>query len=216
MQYDYQRNDDLKSQGVDSNDYNTVYLPYGPTWTARRIAKLAHRKDFVLNHPALMHQFRSTRHHQHALFYGTMDDVLGDCCTICPPRPAEFEEDEKKLYVSGDLSFIVDDPGRQEIGSFHPITDEDWTEGAYVPENITERVKAIVDNDVESFKKICSHTLADLNSRDWMGRTPLLLSVLCNSSGIVEYLISENVKLALTLPDGRNRCTFVLNMVTLR
>lgn len=39
----------------------------------------------------------------------------------------EVAEKESKIYVSGDISFIKDDPGRQEIGSFNPITETDWT-----------------------------------------------------------------------------------------
>lgn len=36
-------------------------------------------------------------------------------------------EEEGKTYISGDVTFIKDDPGRQEIGSFNPITETDWT-----------------------------------------------------------------------------------------
>ncbi|KAJ3108241.1 hypothetical protein HDU97_001775 [Phlyctochytrium planicorne] len=200
----FARSNDLRSEGVESSDYNTVYLPYGEKWTARRIAKLAHRKDFVLNHPSLMFKYRSTRHHQHPLFYGNMTDVLGDCCGACPPRPPEFEEEEKKLYVSGELNFIVDDPGRQEVGSFNPITDEDWTAGAYVPDNIVERVNAIADDDLETFKKFSAAEGFDINARDWMGRTPLLFATMCNSIKCAEFIITNDAKLALTLPDGRN------------
>lgn len=28
--------------------------------------------------------------------------------------------------IEGKLQFITDDPGRQMIGSFHPLTDDDW------------------------------------------------------------------------------------------
>ncbi|CAH0048968.1 unnamed protein product [Clonostachys solani] len=33
--------------------------------------------------------------------------------------------------IEGKLQFITDDPGRQMIGSFHPLTDDDWTDMAY-------------------------------------------------------------------------------------
>lgn len=36
-------------------------------------------------------------------------------------------EEESKIYISGKIGFIKDDPGRQEIGSFNPITETDWT-----------------------------------------------------------------------------------------
>lgn len=28
--------------------------------------------------------------------------------------------------IEGSLRFLTDDPGRQMIGSFHPLTDDDW------------------------------------------------------------------------------------------
>jgi len=33
--------------------------------------------------------------------------------------------EENKIYVSGDLRFMKDDPGRQTIGSFNPLTNDD-------------------------------------------------------------------------------------------
>lgn len=43
------------------------------------------------------------------------------------PEDCEIAEKESKIYVSGEISFIKDDPGRQEIGSFNPTTDTEWT-----------------------------------------------------------------------------------------
>ena len=39
----------------------------------------------------------------------------------------EIAKEENKMYISGDVTFIKDDPGRQNIGSFNPITETDWT-----------------------------------------------------------------------------------------
>jgi hypothetical protein len=36
-------------------------------------------------------------------------------------------EEESKIYISGSITFIKDNPGRQEIGSFNPINETDWT-----------------------------------------------------------------------------------------
>jgi len=49
----------------------------------------------------------------------------------------------RKIYVSGDLQFVADNPGRQAIGSFNPITLDDWTEMAYVG-NTARLCQAIV------------------------------------------------------------------------
>lgn len=60
-----------------------------------------------------------------------MEDIVQDCCGGCPqpvtPDEKKVAEEESKLFISGNLSFIQDDPGRQEIGSFNPITESDWT-----------------------------------------------------------------------------------------
>ena len=38
------------------------------------------------------------------------------------------------LLRTGRVSWLVDNPGRQQIGSFHPITEGDWSEGAFISE----------------------------------------------------------------------------------
>lgn len=69
--------------------------------------------------------------HRHPAFFGDFEHVIDDCCGFCPQPTTEEEkmiaEEESKTFISGKVSFIQDDPGRQEIGSFNPITDTDWT-----------------------------------------------------------------------------------------
>lgn len=52
--------------------------------------------------------------------FGRVDDVVNDCCGYCPvPKTAEEKEvaeEEGKIYVSGKVSFMKDDPGRQVLG----------------------------------------------------------------------------------------------------
>jgi len=49
--------------------------------------------------------------------FGRVEDVVGDCCGYCPKPETEEElevaEAETKIYVSGEISFLKDDPGRQ-------------------------------------------------------------------------------------------------------
>ena len=51
--------------------------------------------------------------------FGRFEDVAADCCGYCPVPVTEEEkeiaEEESKIYVSGKISFIKDDPGRQVI-----------------------------------------------------------------------------------------------------
>jgi hypothetical protein len=57
-----------------------------------------------------------------------------DCCGSCPPIPADVDPATLEQFVSGPLKWVTDNPGQQRIGSFHPITSGDWTDGAYLSE----------------------------------------------------------------------------------
>lgn len=68
--------------------------------------------------------------HRHPAFFGDLEDIFHDCCGACPEPSTSQEKElakaESRHYVSGNISFLQDDPGRQEIGSFNPIGAEDW------------------------------------------------------------------------------------------
>ena len=55
-------------------------------------------------------------------------------------------------FVSGPLHFIVDDPGRQTIGSFHPITTGEWSEGAYLGNGFGELMNKAKEGDDEAIR----------------------------------------------------------------
>ena len=96
----------------------------------------------------------------------------------------------------------MDDPGRQEIGSFNPITDDEWTTMAYVGD--TARLcQAIVDGDLEHVEDWCSQEGVDVNRRDYTGRTPLHLAVMVSTPEIVQCLIDHDARLIARLVDGR-------------
>lgn len=149
---------------------------------------------------------REVNLHRHPAFFGYAEDIIHDCCGFCPrpvtPEEQDVAEEESKIYVSGDISFIKDDAGRQAIGSFNPITDEDWTEMAYVG-NSARLCQAIIDKDLEHVEDWLSQDGADPNSRDYTGRTPLHLAVMCSSCEIVQTLISHGARLVARLADGR-------------
>lgn len=114
----------------------------------------------------------------------------------------DIAEEEAKIYVSGRISFIKDDPGRQQIGSFNPLTDDDWTEMAYIG-NTARLCQAIVDEDVEHVQDWLSQEGADPNTRDHTGRTPLHLAVMSSSPEVVRALIEAGARLTARLADGR-------------
>jgi hypothetical protein len=58
-----------------------------------------------------------------SLQFGRVEDVVNDCCGYCPVPVTEEEkevaEEEQKVFVSGRISFMKDDPGRQVSSSLH-------------------------------------------------------------------------------------------------
>lgn len=153
---------------------DTFTIPYGKFFSAKKIEKLLFTKDLLLNAEWNKARAREVNLHRHPAFFGSVNDVIHDCCGFCPAPTTDEElevaEQEDKIYIKGDISFMKDDPGRQAIGSFHPITDDDWTEMAYVGN--TERLcQAIVDADLEHVQDWCEQEGADVNRRDHTGRS---------------------------------------------
>ncbi|GIK05037.1 hypothetical protein Aspvir_009136 [Aspergillus viridinutans] len=85
--------------------YAVLEIPYGERFTAARVRK------YVDQHA------KESPH-----FFGTIDEVV---------IQGMKRTKKNKGQLSGKVTFIKDDPGRQMIGSFHPITDDDWTKIAY-------------------------------------------------------------------------------------
>lgn len=188
------------------SDYHTFTIPYGEKFHAKKIEKLLYTKDLLLNAEWNKPKDREVNLHRHPAFFGYADDVIEDCCGFCPkpssPEEQEVSEEEGKVYVSGKISFIKDDPGRQAIGSFNPITNDDWTEMAYVG-NTARLCQAIVDEDLEHVQDWLAQEGADPNQRDYTGRTPLQLAVMCSTPAIVKCLINHGARLVARLADGR-------------
>ena len=98
---------------------------------------------------------------------------------------------------------MKDDPGRQTIGSFHPITDTDWTEMAYLSD--TARLcQAIVDGDLGYVLDWCGNedNVSKINSRDHSGRTPLHLATICGNFDIAKCLIDNGARIVARVGGG--------------
>lgn len=132
--------------------------------------------------------------------------MVTDCCGYCPvpktDEEKEIAEKESKIYVSGTISFIRDDPGRQQIGSFNPLTDDDWTEMAYVG-NTARLCAAIVDGDLEHVEDWLAQEGVNPDTRDFTGRTPLHLAVMSSTPEIVRRIVDAGARLVARLADGR-------------
>ncbi|EXJ92942.1 hypothetical protein A1O3_01498 [Capronia epimyces CBS 606.96] len=190
----------------DVSNYHTISIPYGPKYNAKKVEKLLFTKDLLLNAEWNKPKDREARLHRHPAFFGSFDDVIHDCCGSCPEPTSDEDlaalEGESKIYISGDLTFLKDNPGRQEIGSFNPITDNDWTEMAYIG-NTTRLCQAIIDQDIEAVRHCFSSIdVVDVNRRDHTGRTPLHLAVMCSTPEIVQCLIDHGARLVSRLYNG--------------
>lgn len=187
------------------SSYHTFTLPWGPRYTPKKIERLLFQQDLLKNAEWNRSKDRETNLHRHPAFFGRVEDVIGDCCGYCPAPVTDTDlaawEEESKIFVSGNISFLKDDPGRQEIGSFRPLTDDDWTEMAYI-ENTTRLCQAIVDKDLEGVVDWFNGDEADVNRRDHTGRTPLQLAVMCSSPKIVQCLIDHGARMVARLYNG--------------
>ena len=148
---------------------------------------------------------RTVNLHRHPCFIGPIDSVVHDCCGSCPEPTTEEErdvaEEESKIYVFGDLTFMKDDPGRQAIGSFNPLTDDDWTDMAYIG-NTQELCQKICDGDLDFVEDWCEKNLESIDRRDHTGRTPLHLAAQCSTPEILECLVDHGARIVARLVDG--------------
>lgn len=134
-----------------------------------------------------------------------MEFVIHDCCGSCPKPETDEErevaEEERKIYVSGELAFMKDDPGRQAIGSFNPLTDDDWTDMAYVG-NTQELCQRICEGDVDFVDTWCRENPDAVDRRDHTGRTPLHLAVHVSTPEVVQSLVNHGARIVSRLVDG--------------
>lgn len=143
--------------------------------------------------------------HRHPCFIGPVESVMHDCCGSCPKPKTDDEreiaEDENKIFVFGDVAFMKDDPGRQAIGSFNPLTDDDWTDMAYIG-NTQELCQKICDQDLSFVQDWCGKNPESINRRDHTGRTPLHVAAQCSTPEILKCLVDHGARIVARLVDG--------------
>ena len=98
---------------------------------------------------------------------------------------------------------MQENPSRQSIsGSFNPIDDGEWSEQAYL--GPTERLcNAIVAGDRAAVAKLISDDGFDIDRRDYVGRTPLHISILSKAEDIACDLLDAGARMTARLVDGR-------------
>ncbi|KLJ08785.1 hypothetical protein EMPG_15784 [Blastomyces silverae] len=189
----------------DVSNYHTFTIPYGPKYTAKKIEKLVYKKDLLLNAEWNKPKDRKVNLHRHPAFFGSVQHVIEDCCGYCPVPVSDEEkaiaEVEGKKYLSGKIQFMKNDPGRQAIGSFNPITDSDWTEFAYIGD--TESLcRAIVEGDLAHVQKCCAQEDFNVDRRDYTGRMPLHLAIMCGTPRIVRCIVNRGARLVSRVAGG--------------
>ncbi|KAF2674811.1 ankyrin [Microthyrium microscopicum] len=197
----------------DISNYHSFTIPYGPKFHARKIEKLFYTKDLLLNAEWNTKE-RESKLHRHPAFVGDAEFVFGDCCGFCPAPETKQDkllaEEEAGIYISGEMKFITDNPGRQAIGSFNPLTSDDWTDMAYVSAN-GRMCRAVVDHDLTEVEK-CLLEGIDPNRRDYTGRTLLHLAVMTSTVDIVKCLLKHGAYIVPRVSDGRT----ALHMAAIR
>ena len=83
--------------------------PHTSAFRCRKIRKLMYTKDVLLNMDL---QPGGVQRHRHPCFFGTMEEVMQDCCGQCPELEGA-EPDDAKDFVSGELRFMTVNPGQQ-------------------------------------------------------------------------------------------------------
>ncbi|KAL8726219.1 MAG: hypothetical protein Q9166_006844 [cf. Caloplaca sp. 2 TL-2023] len=199
--------DDIPEWAYDDeiSNYHSFTVPYGPKYHAKKIEKLLYTKDMLLNAEWNQKKDRTVTLHRHPCFIGPAESVIHDCCGFCPDPQTDEErevaEEESKIYVAGELSFIKDDPGRQAIGSFNPLTDDDWTDMAYIG-NTQELCQRICEGDVNFVDAWSKENPDGVDRRDYTGRTPLHLAVHVSTPEVVECLVDHGARIVSRLVDG--------------
>ncbi|CAI6095948.1 unnamed protein product [Clonostachys chloroleuca] len=187
------------------SNYHTFTIPYGPYYNAKKIEKLLYVKDMLLNAEWNHKKDRTVSLHRHPCFIGDVESIVHDCCDSCPEPKSDEElkvsEEESKIYVQGEIEFMKDDPGRQAIGSFNPLTADDWTDMAYLG-NTQELCMFITAGDIDGIKRWRSVEKNDVNHRDHTGRMPLHLAVMSGQLDIVKVLIDNGARITSRVQDG--------------
>ncbi|GBB92606.1 hypothetical protein RclHR1_02030009 [Rhizophagus clarus] len=210
------RSSDIKASKFENNDYGTVILPYGPKYNAKRIKRLIYTKDMVLN-SKWYEKNKERVLHRHPCFFGTMEQIFNDCCGHCPvpstPEEVASQIEEDKIFIRGKMEFIKDDPGRQTVGSFHPLTDNDWATQAYITNVREDLCNACARGEVDVVENLLKQNSninedsqtnkVNVEARDYLGRTPLQLAVLGGHTEIVRILLQHDARITARMPDGK-------------
>jgi len=215
------RSKEQLSIGADLSDYSAIFLPWGPGWKARDIAKIMLNKDYIMNSEEYD---PNKKYPTHPCFMGTMEEVIVDCEMYTNEKYCFKSDGSKKVidfekigmneteireyydrYVIGDLRWKTLNPGEQRVGSFHPINDDEWIGSTYVSYDALSIHHAVVNGDCKTLEGLLKDVDSDtLNRKDPNGRTALHLAVIHGDIECMRLLMRSEIRLAYKMNDGRS------------
>ncbi|KAG8904230.1 hypothetical protein FRC00_014169 [Tulasnella sp. 408] len=112
-------------------------------------------------------------------------------------------EKEQEQFITGRVSFMQEDPGRQSItGSFHPIDSGEWSEQAYL-KPLAKLYSYIAAHNRPECNEFLKRNAEAINTRDHLGRTPLQFALLCSAEDICLDLVELGGRMTARMVDGR-------------
>ena len=167
-------------------------------------------QDAILNAPWYNQSSASTgNRHTHPCFMGTMREVIEDCCGCCPPTThtdAGTDSDGMEPWVSGALTWIVDNPGRQAIGSFHPTTESEWSAGALMAGDNAAFFAALCSEGVMAATAVVAGSgdvgVGSASLKDHNGRSLLHMAAVVDYEPLADVAIARGCALDACASDG--------------
>ncbi|KIO26966.1 hypothetical protein M407DRAFT_23791 [Tulasnella calospora MUT 4182] len=223
MRRDARLKGDLKSAaefgGLQMSEYDVMFhIPYGPGINAKRVCKIVYQTDLGMNRYGLRcrrlspvftfnPKNKGRRLHRHPAFFGNIKEALEDCCEYCPSPETDEEkemfETEQEQCITGRISFLQENPGRQSItGSFHPIDSGEWSEQAYL-KPLAKLFSYIASHSRSACNDFLKRNADAINTRDHLGRNPLQFALLCSAEEICLDLIEQGGRMTSRMVDGR-------------
>lgn len=100
-----------------SSGYTSVKLPYGKQYTATKYAHPDRIERPSLADVLFRVRTHVKRHANEQLLFGTVAEVVEE---------GAQSTNENNQNLAGRVSFLKQDAGRSRLGSFYPLSEEDW------------------------------------------------------------------------------------------
>ncbi|KAL9005857.1 MAG: hypothetical protein Q9188_001365 [Gyalolechia gomerana] len=185
------------------SNYDMFEIPNEIDLDAVKLERRILETDIRLNSEQPVFSYSASRAsplHRHPYFVAkSIAQVVQDCCPECPQPVSQADRElldrEARVYVRGKARFIKDRPGRQLVGSFTPLSADDWTYDAYKEYNrdankvlstCTEKADEWVVDRIRSDPRA-------MIEEDLTGRTLLDRAIQYGRGRIVEF-ISRKMK----------------------